>query len=44
MTTRARKSWGAGALVALAAAFLALTVVATFALRVVSSLFAEEAG
>ena len=33
MTTRARKTWGAGALVALAAAFLALTVVATFALR-----------
>jgi ABC-type uncharacterized transport system involved in gliding motility auxiliary subunit len=33
MTTRARKTWGAGALVALAAAFLALTIVATFALR-----------
>ena len=33
MTTRARKTWGTGALVALAAAFLALTIVATFALR-----------
>ena len=33
MSTRARKTWGAGALVALAAAFLALTIVVTFALR-----------
>jgi len=33
MTTRARKTWGAGALVAIAAAFLALTIVATFLLR-----------
>src|SRR4030095_7824785 len=33
MTTRARKTWGAGALAALAAAFLALTIVATFAFR-----------
>ena len=33
MSTRARKTWGAGALAALAAAFLALTVVATFAVR-----------
>ena len=33
MTTRARKTWGAGALVAIAAAFIALTIVATFALR-----------
>ena len=33
MTTRARKTWGAGALLALAAAFLALTIVATFVLR-----------
>ncbi len=33
MSTHARKTWDAGALVALAAAFLALTIVATFALR-----------
>ena len=33
MTTRARKTWGAGALLALAAAFLARTIVATFVLR-----------
>ena len=33
MTTRTRKTWGAGALLALAAAFLALTIVATFVLR-----------
>src|SRR5262245_31213620 len=33
MTTRARKTWGAGALVAIAVIFLAVTVLATFALR-----------
>jgi ABC-type uncharacterized transport system involved in gliding motility auxiliary subunit len=33
VSTRARKTWGAGALLALAAAFLALTIVATFTLR-----------
>jgi ABC-type uncharacterized transport system involved in gliding motility auxiliary subunit len=33
MSTRARKTWGAGALVVLAVAFIALTIVATFALR-----------
>jgi ABC-type uncharacterized transport system involved in gliding motility auxiliary subunit len=33
MTTRAKKTWGAGALVAIAVTFLAVTVAATFALR-----------
>jgi ABC-type uncharacterized transport system involved in gliding motility auxiliary subunit len=33
MTTRARKTWGAGALVAIAVIFLAVIVFATFALR-----------
>jgi len=33
VTTRARKTWGAGALLVLAAAFLALTIVATLVLR-----------
>jgi ABC-type uncharacterized transport system involved in gliding motility auxiliary subunit len=33
MITRARKSWGAGALVALAVLFLAITILASYALR-----------